>query len=90
MKRLAAFLLIAFLSVEAHTLEVATLSGSGWILAISKERGDCPEGTQRALYSSDKGMVAGCWFLAYETVWVVYADGDRGAYPQRMFAFKSI
>lgn len=91
MKRIAIILAAALVAAmlfapfvrAAEYLKAENPYGS---LALFSEPRGCPEGLRRALWVSSAGsLVPGCWFEAYEVVWVIYADGDMGGYPRAMF-----
>jgi hypothetical protein len=48
----------------------------------------CQSTTRRAaMFFEGMRRTPGCWFEAFDAIWVMWADGDLSGYPKAAFAF---
>lgn len=63
-------------------------NGAGGFIAITRDRGICPEGQGRAYIISGGGMRALCWRLVGAEVKLLEHDGVTSTYPARRFGIR--
>lgn len=80
-------LALAACSVSARNVAVTKfLEDDSAVIMLTEDKESCEDGLNLAIWRSNKDkIVTGCWFQAFDVIWIKYIDGDRNGYDAKRF-----